>query len=54
MKGIKFFSLLAMIWSVAAFVRVASIRQIFIEKPILSLIIFLVAAVAYRVIDEFE
>lgn len=54
MKGVKFFSLIAMIWSTAAFARVGSIRPIFCEKPYLSLFIFFIAAVVYRVIDEFE
>lgn len=54
MKGIKFFALLAMIWSTAAYTKFASIRPLFEHKPILSLIFFFVAAVVYRLIDEFD
>lgn len=54
MKDIKFFALVAMIWSTAAYTNVVSIRPLFEHKPILSAIIFLVAAVVYRLIDEFD
>ena len=48
MKSLKFFTLMLMIWSAAVFIRFAPVRPIFEEKPFVSLLIFIVASLAYK------
>lgn len=54
MKTIRFASLMLAIWAAAVYIRFAPIKDVFQEKPIYSIVIFLVASLIYRVTMEGE
>lgn len=52
MKTINYLALLFMIWGSAVFIKFAHIKPYFEEHPFSALVIFMVAALVYRITDK--